>query len=136
MLFALFDACAEFSQKQDMEFTETIRTLTHALLDRYCTVLRTLEVEEDEVDASRVQTQARLAEYDQALRSRGNGGPAMHFSRVAAKAFFGPAISKQLFEQFGEFAVSELGVYTLYGRQLREFRQKFASFALATSDVA
>lgn len=136
LLFSLFDACAEFSQKQDMEFTETMRTLTQALLDRYCAVLQALEVDEDEIGSNRVQTQARLAEYDQALRSKGDGGPAMHFSRVAAKAFFGPSISKQLFDQFGEFAVSELGVYALYGRHLRDFRQKFATFALPVSGAA
>lgn len=130
LLFALFDACAEFSQKQEMDFVETMRRLSQTLLERYGSVLVSLEVDEDEIGPSRLQTQARLAEYDQALRSKGEGGPAVHFSRVAAKSFFGPTISKQLFEQFGEFVVAELGVYTLYGKQLREFRRKFQSFAL------
>ena len=130
LLFALFDACAEFSQKQEMEFAGTMRTLSQTLLDRYGTVLASLEVPKDDIAANRLQTQARLAEYDQALRAKDNGGPAVHFSRVAAKSFFGPSIAKQLFTQFGEFVVAELGVYTLYGKQLREFRRKFATFAL------
>lgn len=136
LLFALFDACAEFSQKQEMDFATIMRTLCEMLLDRYALVLRSLEVDEDEIETNRVQTQARLAEYDQALRSHSEGGPAVQFSRVAAKAFFGPGISKQLFEQFGEFVVSELGVYTLYGKELKDFRHKFASLALATSSAA
>ncbi len=136
LLFALFDACAEFSQKQDMDFADIMRTLCETLLDRYANVLQSLEVDADEIDTNRVQTQARLAEYDQALRATVEGGPAVHFSRVAAKAFFGPSISKQLFEQFGEFVVAELGVYSLYGRHLKEFRRKFTSLALAATSVA
>lgn len=136
VLFALFDACAEFCQKQELAFGETMQVLCDSLLDRYAVVLRGLDVDPDEIEANRVQTQARLADYDQALRASTTGGPAVQFTRVAAKAFFGPSIGKQLFEQFGEFVVAELGVYTLYGKNLRDFRRKFASLALAATTTA
>ena len=134
LLFALLDACAEFFQNQDIDFRATMGSLTDVLLTKYTTVLESLEVEEGDIGASRRETQARIAEYDRALRSaKGDATRAMQFSAVAAKNFFGPAITKALFEQFGEEVVPELGVYALYGTQLKSFRRKFAALILPPS---
>lgn len=136
MLFTLLDACAEFFQRQDVDFRQTMARLTETLLRKYGAVLESLDVEAEEVEASRLQTQARIAEYDRALRSGQNNARAVQFSRVAAKNFFGPTITKALFEQFGEEVVPELGVYALYGTQLKAFRKQFAALALTNGEGA